>query len=301
MNSNLFELFGEEFKAQKNVLIIDLHNLAYRCVFSSIHVSPEDGEHFYLWKHMVLNSIFNSIKKFKPNTVVLAVDRKGNWRYNIYEQYKSNRKDNREKSVVDFDKFYPIFNEFVEDIKKTFTNIYTLCIDNCEADDIIAILSKFIFNESNLTIISSDKDMSQLLINRNIKQFDAMNNKFIESINPKKDLDIKILTGDKSDTIPPVRKKVGVKTAEKILNEGLDTFLNKPENSELKINWERNKQLIDFNFIPNYIKESIINTYNQYPLKAIESMNIMPFFVRNKLNKIMSDWQGMSSYVKELN
>jgi 5'-3' exonuclease len=303
MNS-LLELFGEDatsLQLPEKILIMDLHNLAYRCVFSAIHVSPEDGENFYLWKHMMINSIFNTIKRFQPNKVILAADKKGNWRYNIYPQYKSNRKEFRENSKIDFEKFLPIFNDFIEDIKNTFTKLYVLNIEKCEADDIIAILSKETFKNKNIIIVTSDKDMNQLLSNRKIQQFDAMNNKFIECLNPRKDLDIKILVGDKGDTIPSVKKKVGVKTAEKILNEGLDTFLNKPENKEIKTNWERNKILIDFNFIPEDIKKSIINTYNEYQLKDIQSTKLMTFFVRNKMNKLMSEWQLMSPIFKELN
>ena len=300
------ELFGEEDQktlitnqsSQSNkILIFDAHNLAYRTLFSAIFANPEDNEKFFFWKHMFMNSMFNSIMEFKPSKVIMAFDSRPSWRSAIYSDYKSNRKEARDKTVVDFDKFFPIFNQFIKDIKDIFSTIYFMDVPRCEGDDIIAVLCKKIFKDQEVVIISSDSDMHQLL-NKNIKQYDPMKKKFVECINPQRELDIKLLTGDKTDNIPPVRKKVGIVTAEKILNTGLDTFLK--ESDEIKLNFIRNKTLIDFNYIPEDISKNIINSYNEYQLSKMESKKILDFFIQNKLMKLMQSWETYSDKIKGL-
>jgi len=286
-----------ESKPKNTVLIFDAHNLAYRTLFSAIFSNPEDNEKFLFWKHLFMNSLFNSIAQFKATKVILAYDTKPSWRYTVYKDYKANRKEAREKAVVDFDKFFPIFNDFQIQIEDVFSKIYSLSVDNCEADDIIASLCKDTFKNDDVVIISSDGDMNQLLT-KNIRQYDPIRKKFVECINPQKELSVKLLTGDKGDNIPPVKKHVGAVTAEKILSNGLDTFLN--ENEEIRQNYIRNKQLIDFNFIPEEIRKNIINKYNQYKLVDMESKKILNFFVSNRLTKLMQSWEAFSDNIKSL-
>jgi 5'-3' exonuclease len=281
-----------------NVLMVDAHNLAYRTLFSAIFSNPEDNNSgFCFWKHLFLNSLFNSIEHFKPSKVIMAFDSKPSWRYNVYSEYKAQRKAARDKTVVDFEKFFPIFNEYISKIKEIFSTVYILEIPNAEGDDIIATLCKETFKNDQVIIISSDGDMNQLLTG-NIKQFDPMKKKMVECINPHKELELKVLTGDKGDNIPPVKKKVGIVTAEKILNNGLDNFLN--ESEENKANFIRNKTLIDLNYIPKEIQQNIINTYNQYQIAPMESKKILNFFVSNKLMKLMQHWEIFSSNIKSL-
>jgi 5'-3' exonuclease len=227
----------------------------------------------------------------------MAFDTKNSWRYSIYDGYKQKRKAARDKSVVDFDKFFPIMNDYMSQIKDVFSKLYVLFVDRCEADDIIAIMCKETFKNDEVIIVSSDSDMNQLT-NNNIKQYDPMKRKIVQCMNPQRELDLKVLTGDKSDNIPPVKRKVGIVTAGKILTSGLDIFLN--ESAENKSNYIRNKTLIDLNFIPTEIKENIINTYNDYQLKDMESKKILNFFIQNRLMKLMSSWENYSDLIKGL-
>lgn len=291
----------------EKVLIFDGNNMAYRNLFVTLFFHPEDNDKFFLWRHQMLNDIIDKIKKFSPTKVVLAFDERGSWRYKIYERYKEGRKAFRDKSIVDFDKFFPVFDEYINDIKNLFTNMYVIRIKECEADDIIAVLTRDVFVKNNyeVIIISSDKDLNQLLMLNNVKQYDAKHNengqgKFIECINPKMQLELKVLTGDKSDFIPAIKNRFGIVSAKKVLSEGLEEFLNKPENTDIKKNYERNRILIDFDFIPKNICETIINTYNEYPIRAIDSKKILSFFTKNRLLQLMNRWNEYSKYVKEL-
>lgn len=300
-----FMEFDEPIKIEKSnnfsdtdkILLIDGHNLAYRTVYSAIFSDPEDNNKFLFWRHMFLNSFFGLITQFKPRRLVMAFDVRPSWRYEIFDQYKSNRKEARDKSVVDFEKFFPVLDRFIKEIKETFSTIYLMQVENCEADDVIAILCKKVLKNNDITIVSGDGDFRQL-IKPNIKLYDSQNKKFVESLNPRRDLDIKVLMGDKSDAIPAVKSKVGEKTAMKILDNGLEKFLD--ESKEYKDNYIRNKQLIDLDFIPEKIEKKIINTYDTYQKKEIIGVDVIDFFMRNKLVKLMGSWDSFSDNIKSL-
>ena len=305
--SSLLDLFDSEdqkvlteSQPKNKVVIFDTTNAIYRSVFSAIYMNKEDNEKFYFFRHLFINSIFQTILMFKPVKVIMALDERPSWRYEVYKDYKCNRKAGRDAAIVDFEKFFPILNTFMDQFKETFTKICVLSVPRSEADDLIAILCKDILTDDTTEkiIISNDSDLHQL-INKNTKQYNPLTKKMVECLNPKKELDIKILTGDKTDSIPPVRRKVGEVTAGKILDNGLDLFLN--ESEENKQNYIRNKKLIDLNFIPENIKQNIINSYNNYKLTNMSGQKIMDFFIMNKLNKLMDNWTSMSESIKSLN
>lgn len=271
----------------RNILIVDVGNLAHRVLYGYIYSCLEDQEDFYLWRHIFVNSLFETVKKFSPDQVILALDSKNSWRYSIYPQYKANRKLQKEKTNIDFKRFYSVMESFIEDFKKIFANFVVLKIDRCEADDIIGVLCQKL-DTDNITILSSDTDFIQLQVNSKIKQFDPIKNEYIKSINPKKELLIKILSGDKNDFIFGIKPRCGVKTAEKIITN--DTLEEELKNEEVKLIFERNSKLIDLKNIPEDIKELIWNTYENYELSFIEFENLLKFWYENNLIDLMERW-----------
>jgi DNA polymerase-1 len=306
IKTSLHELFEfdeptqEQVNKHKPILLIDGHNLAYRTVFSAINQVPTDNDKFIFWKHLMISSIFNMAKKFEPSKMVLAFDgyREMTWRKKIYPEYKAHRKQARDKSIVDFDKFYPVFNELIVELKSIFTNIYTMKIDGTEGDDIIAILSTKKFADHKIVIVSSDKDMNQLLTNDNIQQYDPIKNRMVESLNPKRNLLIKVIAGDPSDNIKSIKPKVGVKTAEKMINEGIEETILK--NKDMKKNYLMNLKIIDFEYIPEDITKLILDCYESYKISNINSNELLKFFTRNRMTKNMNDWQVYGPYIKSL-
>lgn len=293
----LTESNTKETKKKENVLLFDGHNLIYRTLHVANYHVPDDSKYLY-WKYLMINSLFTSIRYFKPTKVVFAIDSKNHWRKNIYSQYKNRRKGARDKSTIDFDKFYPICDSFFEDLKKCLTNIHFIKVDSCEGDDIIAVLSKHVLNKEDITIISTDKDMIQLLTNHHIKLWDPISKKFRKSIRPERDKSIKVIMGDKSDDIPAIKKGVGIKTATKIYNDGIDSFLE--ENEEYKKNYERNCQLIDFDLIPVSIRKKIENEYKNYKTKPYNGNRVWMFLLKNNIKKFSEDLQMYSPFLKEI-
>ena len=130
-----------------------------------------------------------------------------------------------------------------------------------EADDCVAITTRWIrerFPNAMITIIASDNDYLQLasdkvsIINLKYKNITDSKTSFK---NAEKDLFCKIVTGDKSDNIPGIFKKCGIKTAEKYFNDN-DAFIKQLNTENADALYTRNKQLIDFNMIPvEYVNE----------------------------------------------
>lgn len=294
-----------------NVLIFDMHNLIFRTIhvanysytqswsqevksgFDGPKAMTEQDMYFY-WKYLMLNSVFTAIRNFSPNKLIFAIDGgKGSWRKDIYPLYKANRKVSRDKSTINFENFFPVLDSFLEDMKKAFKNVYFIRLDRVEGDDIIAILSNDILDKNhNITIVSSDRDLVQLMKHKNVKQFDPLKKTFIKSLNPEKDLLIKIISGDSSDNIPAIKKRCGKATALKIINDGIENHLL---DEQTKDNYKRNMQLIDFNLIPISIKTNIKNEYLNYKIEKYDGSHMFNFLIKNRANKLIDDLQSIYS------
>jgi 5'-3' exonuclease len=276
-----------------NILLIDSHNQLFRKVFTANKDKPLD-ETFSLFKELIIRDTFYSIKNFKPDRVVFAIDSKTNWRKKIFPDYKHKRSKARAKSTVDFEKFFPVAEAFYEDFKKTFSNFFFLKIDDCEGDDIIAVLTQKL-NDKIITI-STDGDMNQLLIHKNFRQYHPLRKEFVESLNPRKDLNIKILTGDRGDCIPGVKERFGIVKATKAM-ENLTEFLDE---NELNDAYQRNKSLIDLNLIPEEYKMKIMAQYNDYPISEYKSRAIFSFFTKHNIGTLFEELQDVVVYLKKI-
>lgn len=204
----------------------------------------------------------NQIKKklnLPDNTkVIFGKDckRKEIWRNEIYPNYKKSRAVNNE--VGDF--FIYTYEHII--------NNYTYIENNhCEADDIIGILTKHLYNDNMIYIITGDHDYLQLLYNENVKIYNMKFKDLREKScgNNQTDLMLKILMGDNSDNIYPIHKKLGPKTAMKYI-ENNELLLQKFEDEEIKNNYDLNKKLIDMNEIPSNYIEEILDKFKKYKL-----------------------------------
>ena len=172
------------------------------------------------------------------------------WRNKLYSDYKGTRKN--DTGVGKFFQMIYENNLFQEAGVQKVISYNTL-----EADDCIAITAKHIYDnypEANIWIISSDMDYMQLACDR-IRIFNLKYKELIESKkclgDAKMDLFCKIVAGDKSDNIPAVFNKCGIKTAMKYYNSP-ELFKEKLKSDpDAQQKYERNQQIIDFNYIPD--------------------------------------------------
>ena len=282
---------------QRTVLFIDYNNLSIRCLFGDTTMFNNPNPSFDQHKHILLATIFSNIKKFSPDEVIIAIDDRKNWRKLFYEDYKANRKDSRDKDIFPWEKYFGYINNFTNELKKIFPFKF-IQIKYAEADDVIAILSRHLTETINI-IVTTDTDYIQLLQEKNIKLYDPLKKKQIIDDNPTKTLQIKILSGCKSDNITSIKPRVGDKTAMKLIDSGeLENLL---KDDVIKKLYDRNRRLTDWHFIPEAIKMMTLSTYDKYPkINEFNTMEIMKFFVQNKLRKHLEDLSVIKQLIAPL-
>jgi len=153
---------------------------------------------------------------------------KTTFRNAIYPQYKANRPDPPEDLIPQF--------PLVRDATRAF-NVACIEMANYEADDLIATYARLAREKSvRVTIVSSDKDLMQLVEDGAIELLDTMKNKRLASaevmerfgVPPSKVIEVQALAGDSTDNVPGVRG-IGVKTAAELINQygDLETLLKR--------------------------------------------------------------------------
>ncbi|MHA1563948.1 MAG: DNA polymerase I [Alphaproteobacteria bacterium] len=178
------------------------------------------------------------------DAVAVIFDKSGHtFRNEIYDQYKANRSETPEDLVPQF----PIFREA--------TRAFNLpCVEQTgfEADDLIATYAHQARGTREVVIVSSDKDLMQL-VGPGVTMLDPMKNNAVIAepevekrfgVGPEKVIDVQALAGDSVDNVPGV-PGIGVKTAALLINEygDLETLLARAE--EIK-QPKRRQNLIEF-------------------------------------------------------
>lgn len=214
------------------------------------------------YKKMFYQSIEKLLKKkvLAESNLIFCCD-PGNcnlWRKNIYDNYKGTRQNVSLKHNL-----YPVFNktldEIIPELISNNNDINLVKIQTIEADDIIASFCKKYGGENDIIILSADDDFTQLL-NKNVKIIDFRKKKFreITKEESQKLLIEKIINGDKSDNISSIfSKRCKKELKNKLINDENELLKYLSDNPDSKIQYEINKQLIDFDSIPSEIKSKI--------------------------------------------
>ena len=202
---------------------------------------------------------------------------------------KQNRKKLREEDDKDWGVIFNTLQVIKDELRDNFPYRY-MYVERCEADDIIAVLSKHI--QEDILIISGDKDFQQLQSLDNVIQWSPNLNKEVVCQDPSLFLKEHILTGDKSDGIP------NILSSDDCMVEGIrQTPLRKPiKDKYLRIsienddkyyrNYLRNQTLIDFDFIPKDIEDSIISEFaNTRPVKG----KVFDYLRTHRLNELLDN------------
>ena len=245
-----------------------------------------------LVRHMILNILRMHIRNFRKEygEVVLCCDNRKYWRKDYFPFYKASRKKNREKSSLDWHMIFEMLAKFKLELKENFP-YKVIDVEGAEADDIIGTLTPIYSAHEKILILSSDGDFLQLQNYKNVKQYNPAQKKYVVSHNPIMELKEKIIRGDKGDGIPNMfspsdcfvrdlrQKPITQKTLDKYLNEDVKNF-----SYDETVNFGRNQTLIDLSFIPQEIKEKIINTYEETkPAKG----KLLNYFIEFKLKNLI--------------
>jgi hypothetical protein len=245
-----------------------------------------------LVRHMILNTIRANIRKFREyGEVVIACDGQHYWRREIFPFYKSNRKKNRDSSGHDWQSIFGCMKKIREELKQH-SPYKVIEATGAEADDIIGVLCQQYGESEKIMILSSDKDFVQLQTNSNIKQYSPTLKKFIKADDPIRQLNELIVRGDNGDGIPNILSPDnsiadGIRQ-KPITKKFLEEVLVKSEgilSESLARNWDRNRQLIDLNMIPDNISKNILDTY--VDTKPANRQQFMNYMIANRLKNLL--------------
>ena len=222
------------------------------------------------YKKMYLQSIENLVKKkvFKKSVIIFCLDTPKDklWRTKIYPECKGGRADLSKKR--DFKPtFKYTYRKLIPKLVKKNENIFMMRKNKMEADDIIAIITKYLSNKKKkipIYLISGDEDFKQLG-NEHVNFIDYRTKKIkvLTKKEAKENLLNKIIKGDCSDNIPSIFPKGFSSKIKKDLvsdNNKLKKYL-KSKPSIMK-QFILNQKLIDFNMIPKKYIKKIINDFS---------------------------------------
>ena len=227
-----------------HLVLIDGPNYVFRAFHAVKHnLSNSKGE--------PTNAIFGYVqmlrsilKDLSPTHVAVIFDPKGGtFRNEMYADYKAHRPPMPEDLVPQWQHVFDVTDAF---------NISRICVENYEADDVIATLAKQAeAKDWDVTIVSTDKDLMQL-VSAKVWMLDTMRHKEYGidevkekwGVEPVRVHDLLALAGDSADNIPGV-PGIGPKTALELLNSygNLEGVLEHAP--EIKQN-KRRENLIEF-------------------------------------------------------
>ena len=167
-------------------------------------------------------TLIRILMELEAKYIVAAIDTPGGtFRNELYSEYKANRSPAPDDLVTQIHRILQLLEAF---------GILTLGRPELEADDIIASVTQAILDDPeagdvDVSIISRDKDLEQLLCDR-VTMLDLHNDKIVDErslwetkgIKPSQVIDVLSLMGDTSDNVPGV-DKIGLKTAAQLIQQ----------------------------------------------------------------------------------
>jgi len=207
---------------QANLMLVDGMALLFRAFFATAVTGqfmvntkgiPTNAVHGFV-KHF-----FTAIEHFNPSHVAVCWDMGSTtFRTEMYPSYKANRSEAPVELIPQFD--------LVKEVVESF-NVPNIGVAGFEADDCIGTIAKQMKGEANVTILTGDQDILQLLDDHisvallkkgygNYMLYTPSSFQEEKGITPKQMIDLKGLMGDTSDNYPGV-KGIGEKTALKLL------------------------------------------------------------------------------------
>ena len=214
---------------RKTIYLVDGSSYIFRAFHALPPMTRPDGT--------PVNAVYgftNMLTKLAEDTgaeymAVLFDSARKTFRNEVYAEYKAHRPPPPEDLVPQF----ALIREATDAC-----NLPSLEMPGFEADDLIATLARMaIEREFDVTIVSSDKDLMQL-VGAGVRMLDPMKNRVVGpqevferfGVEPGKVVDVQALAGDSTDNVPGV-PGIGVKTAAQLIGEygDLDALLARAE------------------------------------------------------------------------
>lgn len=276
------------------MILVDLNQVMISNLMANLGAHTNAAIDENMIRHMVLNSLRANKVKFEGEfgEMIICADDKNYWRKTTFPYYKAARKKSREESELDWNAIFTSLNRIREELK-TFFPYRVIQIDTAEADDIIGTICHIegtVLNTGEpILILSSDKDYIQLHKYANIKQFDPIRKRWVKHSDPEAYLLEHIIKGDTGDGIPNVLSPdnclVIGERQKPITKKRLVELSGDITNEQVLRNYKRNQSLIDLSQVPSYIKDQIIERYEEVNTK--DRSQLFNYFMSNKLRNLM--------------
>jgi DNA polymerase-1 len=201
-------------QAPPRVVVVDGTNSLYRAFFAIPPLRAPDGTPTNA-AYGFVQMLRKVLRDEQPSRVVVVFDARGrSFRHDLYPEYKAHR----DAQPEDLSAQIPIVRELLEAHR-----VPVLEVEGFEADDVIATLVARAPADARVTIVSTDKDLMQLVDER-VTLLDSMKDRRygpeeVEErfgVPPGRLLDLRSLVGDPSDNIPGV-KGIGEKGAAELI------------------------------------------------------------------------------------
>jgi len=252
-----------------------------------------------------LKSLASLVKKLSPSKVYIVWETGGSpKRLKLYPEYKQRSRPMRTNRAYDDAIPDTKDNEIAQKqlLIKLFQHlpVTQIHVENCEADDVIAYLSKSKFPDEEKIIVSNDKDFYQLL-DENTKIWNPSKKKFIKekdvieeyNITPENFVVAKAFNGDASDNIPGV-ERLGFKTLSKKI------ALNKDKVSAEQILEEAKRHVLE-DKKPLVMWQNIANS-EDLVLRNIQLMNLdnklLSIDQIQDINRIVNEFKPQYNKIK---
>jgi DNA polymerase-1 len=212
----LWNVTASDPKSPPRILLVDGTNSLYRAFFAIPHLRAPNGSPTNA-AYGFVNMLGKVIREEEPDYVIAIFDAPGEtFRHRLFRDYKAGR----DATPEDLSAQIPVVRELIDAHR-----IPVVEVPDFEADDVIATLVERAPEDARIAIVSTDKDLMQLVSER-VTLLDGMKDRRygpaeVEArfgVRPERVLDLRALVGDPSDNIPGV-KGIGEKGAAKLLEE----------------------------------------------------------------------------------
>lgn len=293
------------------MILVDFNQVMIATLMINLRNSPRIETD--LVRHMVLNTLRSYRQRFgnKYGELVLCHDSRGNWRRDIFPQYKANRAKQKAATLqrvtggngtavgvapdLSWLHIIEALNLIRDELRESFP-YKNVAVDGAEADDIIATICKHVHEPT--MIVSSDKDFQQLQKYPHVSQWSPSKKVLLKCKDPERFLKEHILRGDTGDGVPNFLSPDDVfvtegKRQKPIQSKKLDMWIElDPEDfcTDAQLSYlDRNRRMVDFTYIPTEIEDAALAAYARAPQGS--RSKIFPYFIEHKLTKLMSSIQ----------
>lgn len=193
--------------------------------------------------------------------LVFAKDcsRRSVWRRDHYISYKEGRAHSGSFNSDAFAFFYDVVIPSILERRRG----CIIGVDGAEADDVIGVMSMYVrrFSPSErILIVTNDNDCIQL-VDENTKAINLMSQDVGArrgDLTPEQYLRSRIISGDRSDNIPSILPRFGMKAAARIVQENDEESLRRMYEGTY---YDRNELLMNLRNTPEHISCAIIDMY----------------------------------------